>query len=63
MAGQANLIFLRPPGIGKTYLAVALGVEMIKQRHTMYFITYPKSNKINSRLNSQKWMNIQARKL
>ncbi|WP_342415485.1 IS21-like element helper ATPase IstB [Paenibacillus sp. FSL R10-2782] len=36
---QANLIFLGSPGVGKTHLAVALGLEAIKQRHTVYFIT------------------------
>lgn len=36
---QENLIFLGPPGVGKTHLAVALGLEAIKRRHTVYFIT------------------------
>jgi DNA replication protein DnaC len=36
---QENLIFLGPPGVGKTHLAVALGLEAIKQRYTVYFIT------------------------
>lgn len=36
---QENLIFLGPPGVGKTHLAVALALEAIKQRYTVYFIT------------------------
>jgi DNA replication protein DnaC len=36
---QENLVFLGPPGVGKTHLAVALGLEAIKQRYTVYFIT------------------------
>ncbi|GAB2700611.1 ATP-binding protein [Paenibacillus thermoaerophilus] len=33
------MIFLGPPGVGKTHLAVALALEAIKQRYTVYFIT------------------------
>jgi DNA replication protein DnaC len=36
---QENLIFLGPPGVGKTHLVVALALEAIKQRYTVYFIT------------------------
>ncbi len=36
---QENLIFLGPLGVGKTHLAVALALEAIKQRYTVYFIT------------------------
>jgi DNA replication protein DnaC len=36
---QENLIFLGPPGVGKTHLAVALGLEAIKNRYSVYFIT------------------------
>ncbi|MDQ6420481.1 IS21-like element helper ATPase IstB [Paenibacillus sp. LHD-117] len=36
---QENLVFLGPPGVGKTHLAVSLGLEAIKQRYTVYFIT------------------------
>lgn len=36
---QENLIFLGPPGVGKTHLAVSLGLEAIKQKYTVYFIT------------------------
>ncbi|WP_027093927.1 IS21-like element helper ATPase IstB [Cohnella thermotolerans] len=39
MEHQENLVFLGPPGVGKTHLAVALGLEAIKQRYTVYFIT------------------------
>ncbi len=35
----SNVIFLGPPGVGKTHLAVALGVEAIRQGLGVYFIT------------------------
>ena len=34
-----NLIFLGPPGVGKTHLAVALGVEAIKQGYRTLFMS------------------------
>lgn len=39
MGHQENLVFLGPPGVGKTHLAVAIGLEAIKARHTVYFTT------------------------
>ncbi|WP_062411126.1 IS21-like element helper ATPase IstB [Paenibacillus naphthalenovorans] len=36
---QENLIFLGPPGVGKTHLAVALAMEALKQRYIVYFTT------------------------
>ena len=37
-----NLIFLGPPGIGKTHLAIGLGIEAVKQGYHVYFITLDK---------------------
>jgi len=34
-----NILFLGPPGIGKTHLAVGLGIEAIKQGYRAYFVT------------------------
>jgi len=34
-----NVIFLGPPGVGKTHLAVALGMEAIRRRVAVYFTT------------------------
>ena len=34
-----NLIFLGPPGIGKTHLAVGLGIEAVRLGYHAYFIT------------------------
>ena len=32
-----NVVFLGPPGVGKTHLAVALGIEAINAGHSVYF--------------------------
>ena len=34
-----NLIFLGPPGVGKTHLAIGLGVEALKKGYKVSFIT------------------------
>ena len=36
---QYNLILLGPPGVGKTYLAIGLGLEAIQKGFQVYFIT------------------------
>jgi DNA replication protein DnaC len=41
LAHGENVIFLGPPGVGKTHLAVALGVEAVAHGATVYFITIP----------------------
>jgi DNA replication protein DnaC len=35
----SNVILLGPPGVGKTHLAVALGMEAIQSRMSVYFVT------------------------
>lgn len=34
-----NLLFLGPPGVGKTHLAIALGVQVAEMGHRVYFTT------------------------
>ena len=34
-----NIVFIGNPGVGKTHLAVALGIEAAKHRNSVYFIT------------------------
>jgi DNA replication protein DnaC len=34
-----NVIFLGPPGVGKTHLAVALGIEAVQRKVATYFVT------------------------
>ena len=41
LANGENVIFLGPPGVGKTHLAVALGMEAVAHGHNVYFITLP----------------------
>lgn len=41
LANGENVIFLGPPGVGKTHLAVALGMEAVAHGHNVYFITIP----------------------
>jgi DNA replication protein DnaC len=36
-----NVCFLGPPGVGKTHLAISLGVKAIQQGFSVYFITVP----------------------
>ena len=36
---QYNLILLGPPGVGKTFLAVGLGIEAIQRGFQVYFVT------------------------
>jgi DNA replication protein DnaC len=36
---RANVLFLGPPGVGKTHLAIALGLEAVKRNHSVYFAT------------------------
>jgi DNA replication protein DnaC len=36
---QYNLILLGPPGIGKTYIAIGLGLEAVYKGFNVYFAT------------------------
>ena len=35
-----NIIFCGTPGVGKTNLAVSIGIAAAKQRYSVYFITF-----------------------
>ena len=39
---KGNLIFLGPPGVGKTHLAVALGIKACQAKHRALFMTAQK---------------------
>jgi DNA replication protein DnaC len=39
IANGENLLFLGPPGVGKTHLAISLGVAAIAQGLSVYFLT------------------------
>jgi len=36
-----NVCLLGPPGVGKTHLAISLGMEAVRQGFSVYFITVP----------------------
>jgi DNA replication protein DnaC len=36
---KENILFLGPPGIGKTHLAISIGMEAIVRGYKTYFIT------------------------
>jgi len=36
---KENVLFLGPPGIGKTHLAISIGMEAIAKGNKTYFIT------------------------
>jgi DNA replication protein DnaC len=36
---RSNVVFLGPPGVGKTHLSIALAVEAIQSGHSAYFTT------------------------
>jgi DNA replication protein DnaC len=38
LEGGENIVFLGPPGVGKTHLATALGMEAAKHRASTYYI-------------------------
>lgn len=39
ISNNENIVFLGPPGVGKTHLAISLGLEAIKNRLSVYYIT------------------------
>jgi len=38
VADASNVVFLGPPGVGKTHLCVALGLKALEQGHGVYFV-------------------------
>lgn len=40
LSNAENIIFCGSPGVGKTNLAVSIGIEAAKQRNCVYFITF-----------------------
>ena len=40
MENKSNIVFMGSPGVGKTHLATAIGVESASQRMSTYFINF-----------------------
>lgn len=38
MENMENIVFLGPPGVGKTHLATAIGMEAAKHRYSTYYV-------------------------
>lgn len=51
---QENIVFLGPPGVGKTHLAIALGIEAVKLKYSTYYIN---CHKLISQLNKAHYEN------
>ena len=39
LTNKENIIFIGPPGVGKTHLSVSIGIEVAKHRNLVYFIS------------------------
>ena len=46
----ANVLFLGPPGVGKTHLAIALGLRAIEQGSGVYFVRAQAEHRLERRL-------------
>ena len=57
---QENIILLGSPGVGKTHLAIALGMEALKLKHSTYYIN---CHKLISQLNKAQYENTLDAKL
>jgi DNA replication protein DnaC len=51
---QENIILLGPPGVGKTHLAIAFGIEALKLKYSTYFIN---CHKLITQLNKAHYEN------
>ena len=60
LENNENIIFVGTPGVGKTHLAVALGIESSKNRYQTYFIN---ANELIAQLRKAKNENTLMRRL
>ena len=63
VAERENVLFLGPPGVGKTHLAIALGLEAIHAGYSVYFITAQDLMKALTKAQSKGQLEMRMRSL
>jgi DNA replication protein DnaC len=60
---KENVIFLGPPGVGKTHLAIALGLEAVRENCSVYFATLEEALEALSKAQKQGQLEAKLKRL